>query len=166
MGTTTIARMLNEENIPKPSIYKQMYVKPNYKSSVITTSKWTDKIIRQILIESMYTGTMVQGRRKKLNYKVNKEISVPKSDWYVVEDTHEAIISKEQFERVQDIMKKGQELHLQEKGIFLRGLSGVRSVEQECAKLKMGQEIIIISVIAQCHQFSSVRHCTEYYIRI
>lgn len=138
MGTTTIARMLNEENIPKPSIYKQMYVKPNYKSSAITTSKWTDKIIRQILIESMYTGTMVQGRRKKLNYKVNKEISVPKSDWYVVEDTHEAIIPKEQFERVQDIMKKRTRAAFTGKRNIFAGIIRCKKCGARMRKIKNG----------------------------
>lgn len=124
-GTVFIAKTFNEENIPKPSLYKRMYIKSDYKSSVIVTSKWTDRTIRHILVEPMYTGTMVQGRRKKLNYKVDKEVSVPKSDWYVVENTHEAIISKEQFNRVQEIMKNRQEPIYMVKNIFLPEKLGV-----------------------------------------
>lgn len=130
--------MLNEANIPKPSIYKQMYIKPDYKSKVITTSKWTDRTIRHILIEPIYTGNMVQGRHKKLNYKVNKQISVPKSDWYVVENTHEAIISKEQFDRVQDIMKKTTRATFTGKRSIFAGVIRCKKCGSRMCKIKNG----------------------------
>ena len=47
---------------------------------------------------------MVQGKNKKLSYKLKNCVSVPRDDWYVVEGTHEAIIDKATFERAQDLL--------------------------------------------------------------
>ena len=52
----------------------------------------------------IYTGTMVQGKEKTLNYKVKKRIKVAKEDWIRVEDTHEPVISKEDFTLVQKLL--------------------------------------------------------------
>jgi hypothetical protein len=45
----------------------------------------------------MYIGNMVQGRCKKVSYKSKKKVYLPEADWIIVENTHEPIISKEQF---------------------------------------------------------------------
>ena len=52
----------------------------------------------------MYTGTMVQGKRRKINYKLKQIIDVDPSEWFRVEGTHEAIVPKEVFETVQHIL--------------------------------------------------------------
>ena len=49
----------------------------------------------------MYAGTMVQGRRRKVSYKSEYVVSVPPSEWFVVENTHEAIIDRDMFDTVQ-----------------------------------------------------------------
>lgn len=36
-----------------------------------------------------------------LSYKIHKKVAVPKEEWIVVQDTHDAIIDRETFERVQ-----------------------------------------------------------------
>ncbi|MCI8486910.1 MAG: hypothetical protein HFJ20_07675 [Clostridia bacterium] len=43
-----------------------------------------------------------------MNYKTRKTKRVPKDEWIVVPNMHEPIISKEQFEKVQEIMKSRQ----------------------------------------------------------
>ena len=49
---------------------------------------------------------MVQGKHKKISYKSEKTIWLPKSQWIVVENTHEAIIEREMFETVQRMMQE------------------------------------------------------------
>lgn len=49
---------------------------------------------------------MVQGKHKKISYKSEKTIWLPKSQWIVVENTHEAIIERETFETVQMMLKE------------------------------------------------------------
>ncbi|MFG6353115.1 MAG: recombinase family protein, partial [Oscillospiraceae bacterium] len=49
----------------------------------------------------MYTGVMIQGRRKKVSYKSKVIIDTPEDQWYRVEGTHEAIIDRDTFDAVQ-----------------------------------------------------------------
>jgi predicted transcriptional regulator len=49
----------------------------------------------------VYVGDMVQGRNRVISYKVHTQISVPEEEWYIVPNTHEAIVSRELFEQVQ-----------------------------------------------------------------
>ena len=61
---------------------------------------------------------MVQGYNRKVSYKSKKMKNQPKSEWIIVENTHEPIITKEQFYKVQEIFKsktrrcKNGEVHL------------------------------------------------------
>ena len=58
-----------------------------------------------ILTNEIYTGTMVQGKREKVNYKVKKILEKPESEWCKVEGTHEAIVSKVDYQKVQRLLE-------------------------------------------------------------
>ena len=58
-----------------------------------------------MLNNETYIGNMTQGRRKRINYKIKKEIRTPKESWIIVENTHEPIIDKNVFYAVQDLLK-------------------------------------------------------------
>ena len=49
---------------------------------------------------------MVQHKSEKISYKVEKYQYIPEEQQYIVEGMHEAIISKDTFEQVQELMKK------------------------------------------------------------
>ena len=68
--------------------------------------KWNSEIVNSILRNENYTGTLFQGKKRKLNYRVNKKINIDKEDWIVTENHHKAIISKEKFDKVQDILDR------------------------------------------------------------
>ena len=72
-----------------------------------------------ILTNPIYTGDLVQGRRRVKSYKVHQIEQVPEEEWVRVSDTHEAIIDRETFEKVQALLKRDtrtaprkKELHL------------------------------------------------------
>ena len=46
----------------------------------------------------------MQGKRKKVSHKVNKTLDVAEDNWIIINNHHKAIIDKEVFERVQDII--------------------------------------------------------------
>lgn len=69
-------------------------------------SLWCDTTVAHILRNEMYTGTLIQGKKKMLSYKVHKLVDVPKEDWIIVENSHEPIIDKETFNKVQDIINR------------------------------------------------------------
>ena len=83
---------------------------------------WSSPTVYQMLHNQTYAGNLVQGRHKKISYKTEKTMWLPKSQWIVVENTHEPIIDMETFETVQMMLKEhtrtGQRaryIHLQKK---------------------------------------------------
>jgi hypothetical protein len=58
-------------------------------------------MILGILANEVYIGNMVQGRYRVISYKVHTQVKVPEGDWYVVPNTHEAIVDKELFAKAQ-----------------------------------------------------------------
>ena len=107
IGTHKIARILNDEKIPSPTAYKQLHG-IHYRSALKNTNAalWSSPTVYQILHDQVYIGNMVQGKHKKVSYKSEKTIWLPKSQWIVVENTHEAIIEREMFETVQRMMQE------------------------------------------------------------
>ena len=100
-----IAEYLNEHGIPSPMEYK-MLLHWRYTTSfkLKPRAKWSPMAVERVLKNEVYTGVMVQGKEKTLNYKVKKRIKVDKDEWIRVEDTHEAIIAREDFDIVQKLM--------------------------------------------------------------
>ena len=96
MGTMQIADYLSEQKIPIPSDYN----KRNRGNKTITYGLWAQSTVRFILSNEIYTGTVVQGKRKKVSFKSKKFVDVPEENWIRKEDMHEAIISKDDFKRV------------------------------------------------------------------
>ncbi len=95
-----ISKDLNASNILSPGAYRAK------KAGKEKAGKWNSSIIRNILDQHIYTGDMVQGRTYSPNHKVKKRIPQPKDKWIIVKDTHEAIVSKETFDKAQDILNR------------------------------------------------------------
>lgn len=98
-----IANKLTLENIKTPAQYYNFNWKNNYN---MNTGKWHPKTIKDILTNRLYTGDLVQNRRSKVNYKIKKVVYNKESDYIIVANTHEAIIDKELFNRVQSLIPK------------------------------------------------------------
>ena len=111
---------LNKEGIYPPSKYKTEVIKVTSEATKVS-SKWTTEMIRQILNNEVYIGNMVQGKITKPRRKSNKRVKTKKEDWIIVENTHEPIISKEDFEAVQRILNYSP-LMLKSDDILLRYL--------------------------------------------
>lgn len=99
-GTMQIADYLSKKKIPIPSDYNKR--KRGTKS--LTYGLWQQSTVRFILSNEIYTGTVIQGKRKKVSFKSKKFINLPEEDWVKVENMHEAIISKEDFERAKKVI--------------------------------------------------------------
>ena len=108
-----ISYILINEKIPTPSQIMNMQKQ---------TTKWYPEVIRRILQNEMYIGNMVQCKKRKINYKLKQVVDMPKSEWIVVENTHEPIIEKEKFYAVQQIMKSKEKTRAKTLDLLLRGL--------------------------------------------
>ena len=113
-----IAMYLNEHGVPSPTAYRRIKGLP-VSSSVADNPMWVARMIHELLTNPIYTGDLVQGRRRVKSYKVHQIEAVPEEEWVVVPNTHEAIIPHETFDKVQGLLKrdtrtspKGRELHL------------------------------------------------------
>ena len=72
----------------------------------IVKGAWNSITVRRILKNEVYIGNTIQNKKQKISYKIKKQISIDKDEWIKVLDTHENIISKEDFEKVQNILDK------------------------------------------------------------
>lgn len=101
VGARKIARTLNEEGVLSPAAYKQQ---KGMKAQCPAAPLWNSATVYQMLHNETYAGNLVQGRHQKISYKSQKTIWLPKAQWVVVENTHEAIIDRETFETVQRML--------------------------------------------------------------
>ncbi len=67
---------------------------------------WSSTTIKTILKNELYTGNLVQNRRCRINYKIRKLKNNNRDEWIIVNNTHDVIIDKEDFDRVQKIFKE------------------------------------------------------------
>ena len=97
--------MLNRQGIPTPSEYKQRQgLRYNTPFRVKKTPLWSANTVLRILRNPVYTGTLAQGRVTTPTYKVRRTVSKPREEWAVVENCHEAIIDRSQFEVTQRVL--------------------------------------------------------------
>lgn len=104
-GPTYIARSLNEEGVPSPTLYKHEHGL-HYKRPERCKDRdiWGKSTIYRMLKTRTYQGDLEQGRHKKISYKSKKTVWLPQSQWIVVPNTHEPIIDPETFARVQEML--------------------------------------------------------------
>lgn len=95
-GINSICKGLIKGNIPSPASLN------NNKNDIL----WNGTTIRRILKNEVYIGNTVGHKVKKINHKLKKQIMLDKDEWIKVENTHHPIISKEDFEKVQNILDK------------------------------------------------------------
>ena len=95
--------MLNLEGIPSPATYA--YTQSGQKPKPNVMGLWTAVTIREMLNKIIYLGHMPQLRWTSLSYKNHKRFRTDESEWTVVYNTHEPIISQELWDRVQEHKK-------------------------------------------------------------
>lgn len=105
IGTQTIAKNLNSDGIPCPSVYKKMNGEKYHNANkLFETTYWTYSTVRHILKSRIYVGDMVQHKYNASRYNYDSR-TVPESEWIIVPNTHEPIITRETWETAQEIMK-------------------------------------------------------------
>ena len=102
VGLSDITSYLNDNKIKTPSSLKRK----NPNSKMRYNEQWTISSIKKILKNRMYTGDMVQSVQTKVNFKSKKKKTLPKSNWDIVPNTHEPLIDKLTFERIQGNVKR------------------------------------------------------------
>lgn len=100
-----IARALNELHILSPLAYKKNSGFPYAKKGWADKEdcQWSAHTVIRILQDETYTGCLAQGKQATPHYKLKELEQRPSSEWVRVKDTHEAIISKQDYDLIQRI---------------------------------------------------------------
>lgn len=105
MSMCAIAKKLNAMGVLSPMEYKKS--KGEHYTTGFAAGKpaaWSAIAIKRILQNEIYTGTMVQGKSEKINYKLNTIRQKPKEQWERVAQVHAPVVSTKMFHKVQTLL--------------------------------------------------------------
>lgn len=104
---------LSTLDISKLLLEKRVYIATDYRKFGKAVSDgdepiriWQPTTILQVLKNRVYTGTLIQGRNQKHLYEGKLRERLNEEYWTVTENAHEAIISMDTFEKVQEIISE------------------------------------------------------------
>lgn len=110
LGGKAIAAELKARSIIAPSVYKLHQGDKKFSNCAAIRRGdlcfWSHGTINQMLNNPVYTGTLVSLKTESVNCKSKQRNTVPKERRIITPDAHAAIISKEQFEKVQKIHRE------------------------------------------------------------
>lgn len=118
MSCRQIAAVLNQDGIATPAVYAHLSTaRPGP-----YTGLWSGERISEMLQNQTYTGNMVQGRRVKISYKSKKCLRQSPENWVVVEHTHQPLIDRETFRKVQVLLNSRRHTRSRTYDFALKGL--------------------------------------------
>lgn len=121
---TDIARKLNAEDVETPSMCK---TRKGYKLQLCVET-WGRKMISNMLSNPVYTGAVVNNKTTRTVISTRHATKNAKEDWICVENMHEPIVTKEEFEKVLAMIR-----HQQDKpGVKVKKPVGVLSGKVRC----------------------------------
>lgn len=105
MGMTTkeITRLFNTEKIPTASMIKNRQGHHHkWWNGVEGADLWDHGMVTRILRDERYLGSVIYGKRYRPQVGSRQTLKSQKSDWIVVEETHEPLVTAEEFQAAQD----------------------------------------------------------------
>lgn len=106
-----VANIFNEKGYITRSERKEELKLSDYTGNLVTGSKvkkrvWTNVCISQITSNELYTGDYVYNKYTETRMGKRKRTLLPEEEWKIISNTHEAIISREMFDKVKKIKEK------------------------------------------------------------
>lgn len=95
LSSSQIALKLHQDGVPTP---QQMRNIRSCRESVRPV--WINTKVRNILNNRFYTGDMVYNKSKRAAVGSSRAVGLPRSEWKVIPDHHESIVSHEEYEKV------------------------------------------------------------------
>lgn len=103
-----IALDLNQDGIIPPLKYRVLYRDDFSEAGASRMSDvWNYTTVKRILKNRVYLGHTVLGRSRKVSVKSKKKVAIPKEDWAVTENTHEALVTQATFDLAQTNLGRG-----------------------------------------------------------
>lgn len=91
-----IARELNRRRVPPPLAYRRQNALSDAQPQAAGT--WSAATVGKLLNNPVYLGHMAQGKTARVSWKSHVCVQKPASDWYVVENTHQPLVSQDVFD--------------------------------------------------------------------
>ena len=106
--TIEIAQMLNEKSIPSPLTYKirNGYINKPNQAIDPDCCFWTNSIVRKLIMNEVYVGKTISNKSKVTEPGTGHTAPQPESEWIVVPNTHEPLVSECDFQKAQLILQK------------------------------------------------------------
>lgn len=112
MGSTEITRTLNAENVPTPMMHKlNVGTSQRFLTCINEDNFWMQSTVVRILRDERYTGKNIYGKRTRDIIGNSHTIQTSRSSWVVVNESHDAIIALEDYEKAQHSLRKFHEQH-------------------------------------------------------
>jgi hypothetical protein len=172
MGSAQICRRLTDGGIPAPN--KDRLMKGIVRDERYAKSEWAIPIIKRILTSQVYLGHMEQGRKRGALYEGGRHEMIDKSEWTVVYNTHEPIISQELFDRVKSVMDartaaykehEGKYAHLEKPKLLLKDLLFCADCGRPLYRYKsVKKKYDRVYWIYQCRSHNNLLNCPIKYI--
>lgn len=107
IGYVRMTKILRERKVLNPQAYFNQNNPDYYKNSDYWRKPfdWHATSVRVILNNPVYLGNVVFGRTKTKGFFDKQRIEADESEWIVKENTHEAIITRELWDTVHQMMK-------------------------------------------------------------
>ncbi len=163
-GTNHIGKVLYERKIPKPSYYKQEFFSQHDTGSDDYWYDWKQEVITRILRNPVYKGGMYVHTTSKPTFKCRGRGYIQRADREMLEDVHEAVVTKEVWRTVQDIIDRHAMRAMKDKEKFINNVllsmnesSAERSekVKAEIDRLKKRNAELDQMYIRLCEDYSS-----------
>jgi len=164
MSCRQIAARLNEERVPPPAVYAGLTPARTGPYS----GQWATERVNATLKNEMYIGNMVQGRMRKVSYKVDECRRMPQEQWIIVEDTHEPLVSREVFDKVQMLIESRQRTRSRTYDFLLKGLIFCHECGYPLGVInrKSGGRELLYFVCRTYQRFTKESACTCHCVRV
>lgn len=170
-----IIRTLNRKQVPSPG--KIRYLRGMTKAERCKDAVWVGKTLRKLLANETYLGHRIHGTVKRDSLGAEKK-KRPQNEWEYTYNVHPALISEEDFQKVQQIKEKvrekraqcnkHQELPLEERRLLIGkvycgdcgALMGAKKRNQRLTSKELPR------IFYQCdgYEYSGRTRCSNHYI--
>ena len=122
-SSAAIARALEQQRVLTPQAYiHEKFGATVAESTLLRPYSWSGNTVRGILSNQVYLGDMVHYRAKQRSFKDKRRDMLPKDEWVIVKNTHEALIDEQTFQTVQQRVSVKQPFTARNPDNIYRGL--------------------------------------------
>jgi len=160
-----IAVLLNSEGIPTPAAYAGLTPSKIGPYS----GKWSSERVTFTLKNEVYIGNMVQGRTRKINYKLQQCRKLPPEEWTIVECTHQPLIDHAVFRKVQMMIASRKHTRSRKHDYLLKGLIHCHECGYPLGVMQRtlsGNRDVLYFVCRTYQRFTKERKCTCHSVRV